>query len=240
MRISRFICALIWISLSLIQPIRAQNSEGTKKEAKTPLLYGIAVMVDLAGPVMKALDTKFNQLECGARVNFRDKYFPIAELGIGECTRDGESNSNHFSTQAPYFRVGMDYNFNKKGNVNRFFAGLRYGFSSFNFDFENPDFQDPVYGGQQGLMLKDVEGKMHWTELCLGCETKLWNFVRLGWTFRFKMRLSQKGNDMGDPYYVPGFGKNGTTTWGGTCNLIFDVGRKFNKRKDTIKITEKI
>lgn len=198
---------------------------------KAPLFMGVAVQVDLAGPVMKAIGTKFDQLECGARVNFRDKYFPLVELGIGECEREGEQNANHFKTRAPYFRVGMDYNFNKKHNGNRFFAGLRYGFSSYTYDFTNADFQDPVYGGGTGLDLSGQKTNMHWAEASIGCETKLWSFIRLGWTFRFKVRMSEKDTSYGSPYYAPGFGKNGSTTWGGTCNLIFDIGKKFKTQE---------
>ena len=125
MRISRCISALAAISLLSVAPLQARDKGEGEKAPKAPLFMGVAVQVDLAGPVMKALGTKFDQLECGARVNFRDKYFPLAELGIGECERTGEQNANRFKTRAPYFRAGMDYNFNKKHNGNRFFAGLR-------------------------------------------------------------------------------------------------------------------
>ncbi len=212
------------------------RNDKKQQEPQAPLFCGVAVMADLAGPVMKVLSTRYDQLECGARLNFRDHYFPLVELGIGECDRDGEENSNHFETRAPYFRVGMDYNFNKKHNGNRLFAGVRYAFTSFDFDFQNPDFSDPVFSGgtTDGLYLNDQKARMQWVELSVGCETKLWSFIRLGWTLRFKARLHQKDQPHGEPYYVPGFGKNGNTTWGGTCNLVFDVGKTSKKiRKNT-------
>lgn len=232
MKISRYLFVLILLSNLLCISTSVQGKEEEEKSTQAPLFCGVAVMVDLAGPVMKVLDTRFNQLECGARLNFRDKYFPIAELGIGECSRDGQENNNHFKTRAPYFRVGLDYNFNKKHNGNRFFANVRYAFSSFKYDFTNSDFSDPVYpDGRQGFALKDQDARMQWAELGVGCETRLWKIIRLGWTFRFKIRIHQKGNEYGDPYYVPGFGKNGTTTWGGACNLIFDIGKTSKKTK---------
>ncbi len=235
MRTSRFTFALILSSL-LATSLHAERRDSKQtEEPKAPLFCGVAVMADLAGPVMKAVDARFSQMECAARLNFRDRYFPIAELGIGECDREGEENENHFETRAPYFRVGMDYNFGKTLSGNRFFAGIRYAFSSFNFDFENPEFSDPVYtGGTAGLSLKDQKARMQWAELCIGCETKLWSFIRLGWTLRYKFRISQKDQPYGSPYYVPGFGKNGNTVWGGTCCLVFDVG-KTSKRNRTNK-----
>ncbi len=231
MKMSRYLFALtLLISLPCL-PVFAQDEE-QKKESEVPFFCGVAVMADLAGPVMKALDTKFNQLECGARLNFLDHYFPAVELGLGECDRKGQENNNQFHTRAPYFRVGMDYNLNKKHNGNRFFASVRYAFSNYKYDFTNPDFIDPVYSGaQQGFTLKDQSARMQWAEIGVGCETRLWSFIRMGWTFRFKLRIHQKGNEYGDPYYVPGYGKNGTTTWGGACNLIFDVGKTSKKSK---------
>lgn len=231
MRISRFLSALVAISLLAASPLQARNRAEKERQPKAPLFMGVAVQVDLAGPVMKALSTKFDQLECGARVNFRDKYFPLVELGVGECEREGEQNANHFKTRAPYFRVGMDYNFNKKHNGNRFFAGLRYGFSAYTFDFSNAEFQDPVYGGSTGMSISNRQTNMHWAEVSVGCETKLWSFIRLGWTLRFKARISEKDTTFGSPYYALGFGKNGPTTWGGTCNLIFDIGKKVKSQE---------
>lgn len=231
MRISRYTSALL-LSLTCAIALHAKQEEDPIPQA--PLFCGIAIQADLAGPVMKAVGTRFDQLECGARLNFRDHYFPIVELGIGESDREGQQNNNHFHTRAPYFRVGMDYNVNRKHNGNRLFVGLRYAFSSFKYDFHDPDFSDPVWeGGQQGLTLNDQQGRMQWAEVCAGCETKIWSFIRLGWTLRFKARLHQRDNGHGEPYYTPGFGKNGATTWGGTCNLIFDVGRtskRMNKK----------
>jgi len=236
MRISKYISALLFSLLCF----GSAHAEGEGEVIpKAPFFCGVAVQADLAGPIMKIVGTRFDQLECGARLNFRDHYFPIFELGIGECDREGQQNNNKFHTRAPYFRMGMDYNLNKKHNGNRLFAGIRYAFSTFKYDFSDPDFSDPVWDNtSKGFALNDQHGRMQWLEICAGCETKLWSFIRLGWTLRFKARLHQKGNTYGDPYYTPGFGKNGATTWGGTCNLIFDVGRtskKINKKEKSEK-----
>ena len=227
-RTSRYIFTLL-ISLASL-PLWAEK----KKEVipKAPLFCGVAVQADLAGPVMKAVGSKYDQLEVGARLNFRDHYFPIFELGIGESDREGRENNNRFHARAPYFRVGMDYNLNKKHNGNRLMAGLRYGFSSFKYDFEDPDFADPVWSGSSDRFYLDGQrGKMQWLEFCIGCETKLWSFIRLGWTLRYKARIHQSVSQHGAPYYTPGFGKNGSSTFGGTMNLIFDVGRTTKKKK---------
>ena len=226
LRTSGFICTLL-ISLWAASLGAKEREEVIPK---APLFCGVAVEADLAGPVMKAVGSRFAQMEVGARLNFRDHYFPIFEMGIGESDREGQEIGNRFKTRAPYFRVGMDYNFNRKHNGNRLMLGVRYAFSSFKYDFRNPDFEDPVWGSaQRGLVLDGQRGRAQWAEFVAGCETKLWSFIRLGWTIRFKARIHQSVSDFGEPYYTPGFGKNGSSTFGGTVNLIFDVGRTTKK-----------
>ena len=226
-RTSRYIFAAAAISLVCQMAVAREKEEPI---SKAPLFCGAAVFADLAGPVMKAVDARFYQMEVGARLNFRDHFFPICELGIGESNREGRENNNQFHSRAPYYRIGMDYNLNKKHNGNRLMIGLRYGFSAFKYDFEDPDFNDPVWGGTGSLNMKNMNGRTGWMEASIGCETKLWKFIRLGWNLRYKVRLHQSVNDSGEPYYTPGFGKNASNTFGGTVNLIFDVGKTVKKR----------
>ena len=232
MKTFRFIfAAAISTLLSLTCGAREYNGPLIADEA--PLFGGVAVSADLVGFSMKAIGGKFANMEVSGRLNFMEKYFPLVELGIGECDKEGGDNSNKFHTRAPYFRIGADYNFNRKFNGNRFFGGLRYGFTSYEYDFDNPTFQDAVWKTQDPLHLHGLNGRNQWFELAIGVETKLWSIVRLGWSLRYRMKLRQKVSEMGEPWYVPGFGKNGTTTFGGTVNLTFDVGKsaKSNKKK---------
>ena len=103
-KILRYICILL---ISLHAAV-AHGKEKQEPIPKAPFFCGAAVKADLAGPVMKAIGSRFSQMEVGARLNFRDHYFPLCELGLGESTREGRENNNKFHTSAPYFRVGMD------------------------------------------------------------------------------------------------------------------------------------
>ena len=194
-----------------------------------PLFGGVAVSADLVGASMKLIGSKFANMEVMGRLNFREKYFPLVELGIGDCTKEGTENDNKFSVTSPYFRIGADYNFNRKMNGNRLFGGLRYGFSRYDYDFLSPGFADEKYGVGAPLRLTGLNGKSQWMELVVGVETKLWSIIRLGWSLRYKFRLKQKVSDYGEPWYVPGFGKNGGNTFGGTVNLTFDIGKTARK-----------
>lgn len=239
LRTCAFICSLLLAGAATTPAYAQKKATPTQapKEEKAPLVGGVAVGADLVGLAMKGMGLKFANMEVCGRFNFREKYFPIVELGIGDCTREGGENSNKFSTTAPYYRVGMDYNFNKKVNGNRFFGGLRYAFSSYKFDFENPDFADPVYGTATPLRYKDLKAKKQWVEACVGVECKLWSIVRMGWSLRYKIRVKNSTPAYGEPWYAPGFGKNGNTTWGGTVNLMFDIGKSARRNSAKKKST---
>lgn len=223
--ICRYCCILLLCSFCV------QATAQEKPKEKAPLLSGIAVSADLVGFAMKAFGAKFANMEVGARINLYDKFFPAAELGIGNCRRDGAETGNTFSATAPYMRFGMDYNFNKKHNGNRLFGIFRYGFSSFKYDVGNNNFTDPAYGTTLPLNLEGQKATAHWLEFGVGVETKLWSIIRLGWSIRYKARLKQSHPAEGEPYFVPGFGKNDGNGWGGTMNVILDVGKTAKKAK---------
>lgn len=239
-RTSRFICILLSSMLLCVLSTKAKEPHKRsgkskyrveKEMPKAHFLNGFGVGVDGVGFGMKFANARFANMEVCGRVNFLEKYFPIVELGIGECNREGNEQSTKFHTRAPYFRVGGDYCLTKKRNGNRLLVGARYGFSSFKYDYANPDFADEVYGGSYPLDIKDMNGKAQWFEICVGLETRLWSIIRFGYTIRYKTRLSGKFSEHGDPWFVPGYGKNGGTTWGGSVNLMFDINAPAKKDK---------
>jgi hypothetical protein len=228
MKIFRFISILLLISL--FSPLAwGQDKKSNAPKEKAPLLSGVGVGVDICGLAMKAVGARFANMEVCARVGLKEKFFPIFEIGIGDCTRYGGETTNVFSTRAPYWRIGMDYNINKKVNGNRFLVGFRYGITSYKYDFTAPDFEDPIYGIARPLELEGLKGNNQWLELCIGFETKLWSIMRLGWNIRYKTRTMQSVSELGEPYFVPGFGKNDGNAFGGSVYLTFDIGKSARK-----------
>lgn len=216
-------------------PLQAKTSKYRIEVPAPParFLNGFAVGVDGVGFGMKALGGRYANMEVMGRFNLLEKYFPLVELGIGECRREGEEMNTSFRTRAPYFRLGADYCLTKKRNGNRLLLGARYGYSNYDYDYSNPDFQDPYWpSATPGIDLKDIHASSHWLEINFGIETKIWRYVRMGWSFRYKARLAQSDMPNGEPWYVPGFGKNGSTGFGGTFHLVFEIQPKgFNKLK---------
>jgi hypothetical protein len=228
-----FIAISLWIftvpSFSQKKEVK-QNATIQKAKDKyiqphDTLFRGVAVSGDIVGLLMKPFGSKFGSFEGAARINLYNKYFPIGEIGYAFCDNRDDQTNIHYKTNAPYFRVGLDYNFLKdKNSGNRIFAGVRYAFTSFKYDIEDPNFSDPVWLQKRPYNFKGIKSGAQWAELVVGAEAKIWSIFHLGWSARYKIRLHQKESSFGDPWYIPGFGKNGSSTcWGGTFNIIFDV-----------------
>ncbi|MCM1109529.1 MAG: DUF6048 family protein [Clostridium sp.] len=189
-----------------------------------PLYCGVSVFVDVAGAAMKVFNADFAQMEVAARVSLKDRFFPIVEAGYGSCDYVHEETYNTFKTNAPYFRVGMDYSFNKKKRTgNRVYAGLRYGFSAFRYDISSPDFRDPVWNVEVPFRFENLKANAQWGEVLFGVETKIWKYFHLGWTVRYKFRMKNATSPYGEAWYIPGFGKNDTSCLGGTFCAIFEI-----------------
>lgn len=192
-------------------------------QKRLPLLAGVSVSADVAGAVM-ATFTPYGQYEAAARLNMRGRYFPIFELGIGHSDHTDETTGNHYKVNAPYFRIGMDYNVAKDvRSGNRIFVGARYAFSTYKYDIDGPAITDPIYGTETPFSYSGLSGANHWGEVVAGLEARVWGMLHLGWTVRYRLRFSNKSSAVGNPWYVPGYGKNDTHALGGTFVVIFDI-----------------
>lgn len=204
-------------------------------EAKdtTALFRGVSVSADVVGLIQMAVGS-YGQYEAALRVNLKDKYFPVFELGLGKADAEDAATRLSYKTTAPYGRIGVDLNLMKnKHDINRLYGGLRYAYTSYKFDLFCPGVTDPNWGEKAEFKAPDVECNYHWLELVGGVDAKIWGPIRLGWTVRYKRRLAHDDGYVGNAWYVPGFGKSGNTRLGGTFNVIFELGgAKQPKKKD--------
>lgn len=223
---TKVLAAVIFLLLMGGVTAHAQNQQ-KKMDAVTedtiPLFRGMTVGVDIIGPV-QLMVSDYGQYEASLRINLKDKYYPIFELGYGKADASDESTRINYKTSAPYFRIGVDWNLLKnKHDVYRLFGGFRYGFTSFKYDVSAPPVSDPVWGGEASYGAEDVSANFQWLEGVFGVDAKIWGPVRMGWSFRYKRKLTHKKGNIGNSYYVPGFGKQGGTRLGGTFNVTLEI-----------------
>ena len=205
-------------------PMQAQDAvpAAPLRGDTTAFFRGFSVMTDLVGPAQLAFGD-YGQWEVGARLNIKDKYFPIVELGIGKADADDPATHLTYKTSAPYGRVGMDFNLMKnKHDQYRVYGGLRYAYTNYKFDFHSPKVTDSAWREDMEFGVKDVSCNYHWMEIVFGIDAKIYGPVRLGWSARYKRRLFHNDGGYGRPWYVPGYGKQGNMRLGGTFNIIIE------------------
>lgn len=224
--ISSYILRARLISLLLLLPVfaNAQKPRVIEEQKDTvPLFRGVAVSVDMAGLGQIAFSS-YGQYEVAARLNLNDKYFPVIEVGIGKANAKDDGTNVSYKTSAPYARVGLDLNLLKnKHDDYRLYGGLRYAYTKYKYDVSSPDLTDPVWGDQASFAANGVSCSFQWFELVFGVDAKIWKSLRLGWSVRYRHVLFHDDGDLGNTWYVPGFGKAGTTALGGTFNVIFEL-----------------
>ena len=202
----------------------AQVKFFTFQKDSIPVFRGFAVSFDLVGAGLLLLSDA-GQYEGALRINLHDEWFPIVELGYGKADHMEEATQIAYKTSAPYFRVGIDRNLLKdKHGKNRLYGGIRYAFTSYKVDIFRPEFSDPTWLWPVSYEIMGAPCKHHWLEVVLGLDAKIFGPLHLGWSVRYKRRLSHsEEGDFGNTWYVPGYGKYGDTRLGGTFNLIIDI-----------------
>ncbi len=226
MHISSFISRLaISVVLIIVGTLDVSAQRFLKLEKDTiPLFRGFAVSFDLAGVIQMQLSS-YGQYEGALRLNIHDQYFPIVEIGVGRANHERDAVTEiSYKTTAPYFRIGADVNImNKKHTGNRVFVGLRYGFTNYKVDISHPVLEDPCWKWPSYYEVSGSQCNQHWGEVIFGLDGKLFGPVHLGWTGRYRIRLSHKDGEMGKTWYVPGYGIQDTSVLGYSFYVSVDI-----------------
>ena len=148
-------------------------------------------------------------------------YFGTRDLGKADAKDEG--TNLHYKTSAPYGRIGLDWNLMKnKHDIYRLYGGLRYAFTSYKYDLTGPEITDPIWGTTSPYEAKDISCNYHWMEILFGVDAKIWGPIRMGWSVRYKRRIAHNDGELGNAWYVPGFGKQGNSRFGGTFNIAYE------------------
>ena len=207
----------------------AQKIYSTPQEEEKKLDFSfrsIAVSADVFGFAYSLLE-EFTSSEFAVEANFGNRIYPIAEVGLGWCSTTDETTGIEYKTNAPYYRVGVNYNFsttNEKPNPNYGIFGIaRFAWTSCEYDVTTPPIIDPVWGGTAALDLNGVKGTATWAEIGVGVRVKIAKNFHMGWSIRYKARISQEKASNSQMWYIPGYGINKSTCFGGTYNLIYEI-----------------
>lgn len=191
-------------------------------EDSIPVYRGVAVGFDLVGPITKIV-SDYGQYEGFVRVNLKDRFFPTAEFGIGTADKTDDVTNIRYKTSAPFGRIGIDFNVMKnKHDIYRILVGARIAYTSFKYDVGPVEVSDPIAGGSATWQAEDQKCSYTWLEAGAGVDAKIWKFIRLGWSVRYRAKIHGSYDDAGEPYYIPGYGKKGSSRIGALFNVTFE------------------
>lgn len=204
------------------KPTAKSKTDTTVKADSIPLLRGVAVSADMIGLAETILGSH-GQYEAQLRVNLKDKFFPVVEVGYGTADADEVTTGLKYKTSAPYARVGMDFNIARnKHDDYRIYVGARYAMTYYKYDVNAEELKDPVWGDNVEFSAQGVKANCHWMEAVFGVDAKIWGPLRLGWSARWRRRLAHDNGELGNAWYVPGFGKQGSSKLAGTFNVTVE------------------
>lgn len=214
------------------------------EEEKEHLVFfqGFTLSADVFGLLLYAM-SDYGSMEAALRLNLKNTYFPIAEVGYGKCSKNDFNTKVKYDVNAPYLRLGFDCNMLKdKFQDNRLYLGLRYGISVFNYDISGPAMTDPIWGGSEAFDIGGIDCTSHWAELVFGAEVKIYKNFHMSWAVRYKRELSSTKSDYSKPTCIPGYGyTTQSSCWGGTYSLVFDLNwgkKKSHKRGIKVELRD--
>lgn len=206
----------------------AQESKKNESEEK-PISFsfnGVSVSADVFGLAYSLLGD-YKSSEVAVEANFGNRIYPIAEFGYGWCDTTDETTGIRYKTNAPYYRVGFNYNFTtdreKPDPDYSIFAIGRFAWTNCDYDVVTPPIIDPIWGGNAALDLAGVKGCAKWAEIGVAVRVKIAKNFHMGWSIRYKARISQEKASNSQMWYIPGYGINQNTCFGGTYNLIYEI-----------------
>lgn len=236
---------LLWIFLLFLSIPAFSQKKGQKKEEKkvdisklidqssVPFFNGIFIGYDLSGPLYRVFSDDFLSNEVHIELNLKNRVLPAFELGYGHSDKNSEHGIN-YKAKAPYFRVGADYNFlYKKHQTNYLTGGVRYGFTKYDYEITTPVTPDPIWDKNTPPTEFDynkISSSMHWMEFVLGVRTSIFKNLYMGWSLRMRFKLSSGSSDIGNPWYVPGYGIYKSSRFGLSYSITYKIPG-FKKKK---------
>ena len=153
-------------------------------------------------------------------------FFPVIEIGYGGAEKSIE-NGTSYSGSGLYEKIGIDFNLIKQKTggklLNNFFlAGVRLGMSHFNYDINNISSTDNYWGGSD-IANEHLATTRSWVEVVAGLRVEVYKNIVMGWNVRNKHLLGSIENGKVYPYYIQGYGKTASTTWG----FSYIIGYRF-------------
>ncbi len=186
---------------------------GKIPKMQQPLLYAAAVGVDIWDPLMRVFGQHYGLVEFSGELNLHNRYIPVVEVGLGQSSYTPDDNNYTYKVPlTPYFRIGCNYNFNSNPDYMAF-AGVRFGWSHFNYEVNNVHLSSDYWGESTTFNLPKQTASVTYMQILFGIRVKVFGPISMGWCLRYKAKLKESKATYGRPWDIPGYGsRNGAIT----------------------------
>ena len=197
--------------------------------AESPL-RGFHLSADAFGYIYPIfVKDKYYSTEVSLSASLKNRFFPVVEAGVGYTDMVSQLYEIGYSTRAPFYRVGMDYNMQYKNNKPGYiYLGVRVGYTAFEYNVDAPSLVDPVWGDEIPVQFTDMPCRAVWGEAVGGVRAEITKNFCMGWSLRYKYLFYRGPVANGGPWYIPGFGAGKKTVLGATYTLgyYFNLSKK--------------
>lgn len=196
-------------------PDTTATPTGKIPKMQQPLLYAAAVGVDIWDPLMRVFGQHYGLVEFSGELNLHNRYIPVVEVGLGQSSYTPDDNNYTYKVPlTPYFRIGCNYNFIYNSNPDYMaFAGVRFGWSHFNYEVNNVHLSSDYWGESTTFNLPKQTASVTYMQILFGIRVKVFGPIYMGWCLRYKAKLKESKATYGRPWYIPGYGsRNGAIT----------------------------
>ena len=213
----------LMISVATVGYANPQASKEKKAEKQKLTLQGLYLSADAFGYIYPIfVKDRYYSTEVSAAINISNRFFPVIETGIGHTNMVSQLYDIGYSTRAPYYRIGMDYNMQyENGKPNYIYLGGRVGYTDFKYSVNAPALIDPVWGNEVPVQFTDVPCRAIWAEAVGGVRAEIFKNLYMGWSLRYKYPIHKGPITNGGPWYIPGFGASSKTAFGATYTVSY-------------------
>lgn len=197
-----------------------------------PRWESVAVGVNIWDPLMRIFGQKYGLIGFWGELSIHNWIKPIVEIGLGKADYIPDDERYHYkSGMAPYFKLGVNYNFLYNSNPDySVFLGVRYGLSSFNFQVDDVVVEHPYWREQEHITVPSQHSTVGYFEFLVGLRVMLFKNFYAGWSVGVHTIAHESKLTYGNPWYIPGYGTRGAL-FTGAISLNYTLPLPQKKKK---------
>lgn len=204
-----------------------------------PRFESVSVGVNVWDPLLRCFGQKYGLIGFWGELSIHNWFKPIVEAGLGQAEMTPDNgNYTYKSAVAPYFKIGLNYNFLYNSDpAYSVYAGVRYGISNFNFEVTDVRVNQGYWGDDVIINVPSQRATVGYVEAVVGLKVMIFKNFYLGWDVRMHSVVHQSNLPYGEPWYVPGYGSR-TSSFNASLSISYTLPLHKRKPAETVAESE--